>query len=311
MAILFLSEADQTGAWAAALARELPDDEVLIGAEAAATHAADIDFAVVWYPPPGLLARLPGLKAILSLGAGVDHVFLDPELPAGVPVVRLVDPALTEQMAEWVAMNVLRHHRLMPLYAEQQARAYWKRYDIPPAGDRRVGIMGLGELGRAAAAALRPFGFPLTAWVRHDRPWAKGEIFAGREGLGPFLARADIVVCLLPLTAETCGVLDARAFARMPQGASVINGARGGHVVAADLISALDSGQISAATLDVFTTEPLPAHDPLWRHPRVTVTPHAAAMTLADTAAHVIAANIRRCRAGEPMVGVVDAARQY
>jgi glyoxylate/hydroxypyruvate reductase A len=311
VAILFLSEADATGAWAAALARELPDDEVLIGAEAAAARAAGIDFAVVWYPPPGLLARLPRLRAILSLGAGVDHVYLDPALPAGVPVVRLVDPALTEQMAEWVVMNVLRHHRLMPAYAEQQARAYWKRHDIPRARDRRVGIMGLGVLGRAAAQALRPFGFPLAAWVRHDRSWPEGEIFAGPEGLGPFLARSDIVICLLPLTAETRGVLDARAFARMPAGGAVINGARGGHVVAADLIAALDSGQVSAATLDVFTTEPLPAEDPLWRHPRVTVTPHAAAVTLAETAAREIAANIRRCRAGGAMVGVVDPSRQY
>jgi glyoxylate/hydroxypyruvate reductase A len=311
VAILFLSDADATGAWAAALERELPDDEVLIGTDAARARAADIDFAVVWYPPPGLLARLPSLKAILSLGAGVDHVVLDPGLPAGVPLVRLVDPALTEQMAEWVAMNVLRHHRLMPFYAEQQARAYWKRHDIPRARERRVGIMGLGVLGQAAAAALRPFGFPLAAWVRHPRPWTDGEIFAGPEDLGPFLARSDIVVCLLPLTAETRGVLNARAFARMPRGAAAINGARGGHVVAADLIAALDSGQISAATLDVFTTEPLPASDPLWRHPRVTVTPHAAAVTLAETAARAIAANIRRCRTGTAMVGVVEPTRQY
>ena len=311
MAILFLSEADRTGEWAAALRRELPGDEVLIGAGAARTRAADVDVAVVWYPPPGLLAHLPNLKAILSLGAGVDHVFLDPGLPAGVPVVRLVDPALTEQMAEWVAMNVLRHHRLMPVYAEQQARAYWKRHDIPRARDRRVGIMGLGVLGRAAAAALRPFGFPLAAWVRQPRKWTEGDIFAGPEDLGPFLARSDIVVCLLPLTAETRGVLNANAFARMPRGAAVINGARGGHVVAPDLIAALDSGQVSAATLDVFDTEPLPAHDPLWRHPRVTITPHAAAITLAETAAHEIAANIRRCRAGEAMAGVVVPSRQY
>ncbi|MGE0650607.1 MAG: 2-hydroxyacid dehydrogenase [Alphaproteobacteria bacterium] len=311
MAILFLSEADATGAWAAALKRELPDDEVLIGTDAARTRAADIDFAVVWYPPPGLLAHLPNLKAILSLGAGVDHVFLDPGLPAGVPVVRLVDPALTEQMAEWVTMNVLRHHRLMPLYAEQQARAYWKRHDIPRAHERRVGIMGLGILGQAAAQALKPFGFPLAAWVRQPRKWAEGEIFAGPEGLVPFLARSNVVVCLLPLTAETRGVLNADAFARMPRGAAVINGARGGHVVAADLIAALGSGQVSAATLDVFTTEPLPADDPLWRHPRITITPHAAAVTLADTAAHEIAANIHRCRAGNAMVGGVEPTRQY
>lgn len=311
MAILFLSEADKTGDWAAALARELPDDEVLIGAGAGLARAADIDFAVVWYPPPGLLARLPNLRAVMSLGAGVDHAFTDPDLPRAVPLVRLVDPALTEQMTEWVTMNVLRHHRLMPLYAEQQARAWWKRHDIPRAHERRVGIMGLGELGRAAAKALHPFGFPLAAWVTRPRAWAGGEIYAGAEGLAPFLARSDIVVCLLPLTAATRGVLDARAFARMPRGGSVINGARGGHVVATDLIAALDSGHLAAATLDVFATEPLPADDPLWRHPRITITPHVAAVTLAETAAREIAANIRRCRAGAPMAGVIDRDRQY
>ena len=182
MAILFLSEADKTGEWAAALARELPGDEVLIGADAGPdARAAEIEFAVVWQPPPGLLATLPRLDAIFSLGAGVDHAFADPELPEDVPLVRLIDPALAEQMAEWVAMNVLRHHRLMPLYAEQQTRAYWKRHDIPRARERRVGIMGLGELGRAAAATLKPFGFPLAAWVRTPRAWGGGEVFAGAD----------------------------------------------------------------------------------------------------------------------------------
>jgi len=311
MAILFLSEADKTGEWAGALARELPDDEVLIGPEAGLARAADIDFAVVWYPPPGLCAKLPALRAVLSLGAGVDHALLDPDLPRHVPLVRLIDPALTEQMAEWVVMNVLRHHRLMPAYAEQQARAYWKRHDIPRASARRVGIMGLGELGRAAAKALAPFGFPLAAWVTKSRKWELGEIFAGPDSLGTFFAHSDIVVCLLPLTSATRGILSADAFARMPRGAAIINGARGGHVVAADLIAALDRGQISAATLDVFEREPLPADDPLWRHPRITITPHAAAITLAETAAREIASNIRRLRRGEAMVGIVSRDREY
>jgi glyoxylate/hydroxypyruvate reductase A len=311
MAILFLSEADKTGEWAAALARELPGDKVLIGAAAARTRAAEIEFAVVWQPPPGLLATLPRLDAIFSLGAGVDHAFADPELPEGVPLVRLIDPALAEQMAEWVAMNVLRHHRLMPLYAEQQTRAYWKRHDIPRARARRVGIMGLGELGHAAAATLKPFGFPLAAWVRTPRAWGGGDVFAGAEGLAPFLTRSDIVVCLLPLTPATRGILDAEAFARMPVGGAIVNGARGGHVVVGDLIAALDADRLSGATLDVFEHEPLSADSPLWRHPRVTITPHAAAITLADTAAHEIAANIRRRRQGRPMTGAVDRARGY
>ncbi len=311
MAIAFLSDADKIGEWARALGRELPSEEIVIGADAALARAADIEAAVVWYPRPGVLARLPGLRAIFSLGAGVDHVFTDPALPDGVPIVRLIDPALTEQMTEWVVMNVLRHHRLMPVYAQQQAAGQWRRHDIPRAGARRVGLMGLGALGHAAAAALAPFGFPLAAWVRSARDWSGGELFVGAEGLEAFLARSDIVVCLLPLTPETAGILNARTFALMPEGAAVINGARGGHVVAADLIAALDSGHLSAATLDVFTQEPLPDSDPLWRHPLVTVTPHVAAVTLADTAAREIAENIRRLRAGRPMTGTVPPARGY
>jgi glyoxylate/hydroxypyruvate reductase A len=262
---------------------------------------------------------LPGLGAIFSLGAGVDHLFTDPDLPAHLPIIRLIDPALTEQMAEYVAMNVLRHHRALPDYALQQARAYWKRRDVPRARNRRVGIMGLGELGLAAARALRPFGFPLAAWVRrgvrltrseNDRPTGI-ELFAGPDGLAPFLKQNDIVVCLLPLTPETSGILDARAFALMPDGAAVINGARGGHVVATDMIAALDSGKLSGATLDVFEPEPLPADHPLWRHPRVTITPHVAAVTLPETAGHEIAANIRRFREGRPMIGVIDRRQGY
>ena len=311
MTIAFLSDADKTGDWARALARELPGDDIVIGVEAALAHANDIDAAIVWYPKPGVLAQLPGLRAIFSLGAGIDHVFTDPHLPAGVPIVRLIDPALTEQMTEWVVMNVLRHHRLMPIYASQQARGQWHRHDIPRARARRVGLMGLGELGRAAAIALTRFGFPLAAWVRSPRAWSEGKLYAGADGLAPFLARSDIVVCLLPLTPETGGILNADAFARMPAGAAVINGARGGHVVAKDLIAALDSGHLSAATLDVFTQEPLPESDPLWRHPRITITPHVAALTLVETAAHEIARNIKRLRAGRPMAGIVSPAQRY
>jgi glyoxylate/hydroxypyruvate reductase len=311
MAILFLSDADKTNEWAAALAHELPNEEILIGAEVARKRAADIDCAVVWWPEPGLLARLPGLKAIFSLGAGVDHIFADPSLPQDVPIIRLIDPALTEQMTEWVVMNVLRHHRRMTDYALQQSRAEWRRHDIPRAQARRVGLMGLGILGEAAARGLAPFGFDLAAWVRHPHAWEDGTLFIGDDGLQPFLARNDITVCLLPLTAATRGILGTRAFAGMPIGASIINGARGGHVVPADLIAALDHGQLSAATLDVFDTEPLPADDPLWRHPRITLTPHVAAVTLAQTAAHEIAANIRHLRAGQRLNGIVDPTRGY
>lgn len=309
MAILFLSEADPEAAWAEALARELPDETLRLNTPAA--DDGDVEFAIVWAPPPGRLAGIPGLRAIFSTGAGVDHIFADPELPADVPVVRLIDPDMTAQMTEYVVMNVLWHHRRMEEYAAQQREARWRQHDPPPAADRRVGLMGLGVLGGAAGEALARFGFPLAAWTRHPRDWALGEVFSGREGFGPFLARTDILVCLLPLTGETRGILDAGALTRLPEGAALINAARGPLVVEDDLRRALDAGHLSGATLDVFAREPLPADHPFWVHPRVRVTPHVAAITHAASGARVIAANIRRFRAGEPMKGVVESERGY
>ncbi len=171
--------------------------------------------------------------------------------------------------------------------------------------------MGLGVLGSAAARALADLGFPLAGWTRTARAWPLGKAFHGRDGLRPFLSISDILVCLLPLTPETEGILDAAAFAALPSGAALINAARGGHVVEADLLAALDSGALGAATLDVFDTEPLPQGHPFWAHPRVRVTPHVAAITYGDTTAREIALNIKRFRAGAPMSGLVDRRRYY
>lgn len=309
MAILFLSQEDPEDAWGAALARELPGETLRLNTPPA--EDSDVEFAIVWRPPRGRLTDIPSLKAIFSLGAGVDHVLADPDLPEGVPVIRLIDPDLTAQMTEYVVMNALWHHRRMDSYAAQQREARWRQLDQPLAQTRRVGLMGLGVLGQAAAEALARFGFPLAAWTRGSRGWAVGELFSGPHELGPFLGRTDILVCLLPLTDETRGILDARALARLPAGAALINAARGPLVVEADLIEALDSGRLSGATLDVFAREPLPADHPFWTHPRIRITPHVAAITFATSGAREIAANIRRFRAGEPMIGVVDRTRGY
>jgi glyoxylate/hydroxypyruvate reductase A len=309
MAILFLSDADPVTAWAAALTRELPDEVIRVNT--GPDEDGDVEFAVVWAPASGRLARIPGLRAIFSLGAGVDHVFADSELPAGIPVARLIDPILTAQMTEYVVMNVLWHHRGMDDYAAHQALGRWRHLHLPRTDARRVGIMGLGVLGSAAAEALARFGFSLNGWTRSARDWPLGKAFHGRQGLRPFLSISDILVCLLPLTPETEGILDAAAFAALPKGAALINAARGGHVVEADLLAALDSGALGAATLDVFDAEPLPQPHPFWAHPRIRVTPHVAAITHADTAAREIALNIRRLRAGTPMRGLVDRQRQY
>lgn len=310
MTILFSSTSDNAEDWLAALSRHLPGESVRVWPDLGPPEA--IEFAVVWKPQPGLLARLPNLRAILSLGAGIDHLTGDQTLPRHVPLVRLIDPSLTTQMSEYVVMNVLRHLRRMPDYARLQGEARWK--PLLPAPDParcRVGLMGLGVLGRDAADKLRPFGFPLRAWTRERRNTPGIESFQGENGLTPFLNGCDILVCLLPLTAETRGILNANRFAAMPRGAAIINAARGGHVVTADLLAALESGQLSGATLDVTDPEPLPADHPLWRHPMVTITPHVASLTLPETAAAIMAQTIRNLRSGLPINGLVDLDRGY
>ena len=309
MAILFLSDADAVTAWAAALARELAGEDIRVNTPA--EDDGDVEFAVVWKPNPGRLARIPGLKAIFSLGAGVDHVFADPELPAGVPVIRLVDPTMIAQMTEYVVMNVLWHHRAMDNYAAQQAKGEWRELDLPRTNARRIGIMGLGAMGNAAAAALAQLGFPLAGWTRTERDWPLGAGFHGSDGLASFLGISDILVCLLPLTPETENILDAGLFAALPEGAYVINVARGLHLVEEDLLAALQSGHIAGATLDVFRQEPLPPGHPFWDHPNVLLTPHIAAAGNPRTAAPQMAENIRRALAGEPLIDLVDVGVGY
>ena len=304
MTILFQSSADRWADWQPRLQALLPGETFCrhpdIGDPAA------VEFAVVWKPPHGLLASLPNLKGVLSIGAGVDHILADPTLPPKVPVVRLLDPSLAQQMAEYVTLHVLAHHRRQHEYAAQQHDGVWRALDVPDAARRRVGIMGFGMLGEAAAARLAPFGFPLAGWVRHPQSVEAVEIFAGADRLAAFLARSDILVCLLPLTPATNGILNARSLALLPRGAALINAARGAHVVVDDLIAALDSGHLSGATLDVFADEPLPADHPLWRHPKVTVTPHIAAITWPAHAAAIIVGSIQRLRARRPVAGTID-----
>jgi glyoxylate/hydroxypyruvate reductase A len=304
MTILFQSGADRWADWQPRLQALLPGDTFVrhpdIGDPAA------VEFAVVWKPPPGLLAALPNLKGILSLGAGVDHILADPALPPKVPVVRLLDPSLAMQMSEYVTLAVLAHHRRQSDYAAQQRDGVWRVLDAPDATRRRIGIMGFGTLGEACAARLTPFGFPIAGWVRHPQTVDGVDIFAGNERLAAFLARSDILVCLLPLTPATNGILNARTLGLLPKGAALINAARGAHLVVDDLLAALASGHLSGATLDVFTDEPLAADHPLWRHPKVTVTPHVAAITWPEHAAAIIAGSIQRLRARRPVPGTID-----
>lgn len=271
----------------------------------------DIDIAVVWRPPPGGLKRFSNLKLIVSIGAGIDHVLADPERPCHVPIMRTTGEDLKIRMREYVTLHVLRLHRRLPEIEAAQSRREWLRPVIPPAPERRVGIMGLGDLGSDCARTLKVVGFDVRGWSRRRKSIDGVESFAGDGELSAFLEGAEILVCLLPLTPATEGILDAELFARLPHGASIVNAARGNHLVESDLLDALDRGQIAAATLDVFHEEPLPASSPFWTHPKVLVTPHVASLIDPVTGSKAIAANIERFLAGDPVADLVDLEQGY
>ena len=271
---------------------------------------ADIEFVLAWGPKKGAFKEFPNLKAIFCLGAGVDHL-IGRDLPDGVPVVRLVDPGLTRGMREYVIYWTLHYHRRFKEYADSAAAGEWRQLPQADTRKRRVGILGLGVLGADAAAHLCALEFDVAGWSRSAKALDGIESFHGTDGLAAFLARTEILVNLLPLTPETTGIINAENLSQLPKGAVVINAARGPHVVDDDLIRALDDGHIAAATLDVFHTEPLPADHPFWAHPKINITPHAASLTVQETAAVAIADNIRRIRAGEPPAPIVDPETGY
>ena len=309
MALLFRSTVDSAARWRAQLTRLTSELEVRVWPELG--DSAEIDYALVWRPEPGFLASLPNLKLILSLGAGVDHLLDDPQLPRHLPIVRLVDPHMTAAMSEYVVLQVLRLHRRDLDYRTQQDAGIWRELDQQNAVERRVGILGLGELGQDVAKKLTALGFDVAGWSRSEKTLAGIRSYAGPAGLQLLFGRSEILVCLLPLTAETEGILNASTLALLPKGAALVNAARGAHLVEDDLLAALASGQVSAAVLDVFREEPLPADHPFWHHPRVIVTPHVAAFTNPATAAPIILDNIRRFEEGRLLLNRVDPARGY
>jgi glyoxylate/hydroxypyruvate reductase A len=294
--------------WRREFAAAMPELEVRIWPQIG--DAADIEAAAIVALPPGALAKLPNLRLILSLTAGTDSLFRDPDLP-GVPIARAGDPAGDAMMNETALLHVLRHHRNMPDYLRAQQRGEWIKLPVKRASERKVGVMGLGTIGLACANLLASVGFQVAGWVRQPRSAGAVEVFAGREALKPFLARSEILLNLLPLTTETRGILGADAFKALPAGAAVINLGRGEHVVEHDLIAALDGGQLAAATLDVYPVEPLPGDSPLWRHPGITVMPHVARRLDPSDLAPRICAILRDFRAGRPLGQLVDRERGY
>jgi glyoxylate/hydroxypyruvate reductase A len=283
-----------------------PDDD---------TALEDIDYALAWQPPEGVLAGFSNLKAIFSLGAGVDHILREPKLP-DVPLVRVVDPDLTMRMSEYVCLHVLMHHRQQRLMDADQAKVDWTERPQWSASAMRVGIMGLGELGRDAAEKLVHLGFQVNGWSNSAKQIDGVTAYAGKDELDAFLGVTDILVCLLPHTPDTHGILNRELFRKLahdgPLGAPVlINAGRGKLQIEADILASLDAGELGAATLDVFETEPLPADNRLWRHPNVTLTPHNAADSDPEALCKYILNQIRGHEAGEKLLNVVDRTAGY
>lgn len=309
MSLIFACQDVPPAPWIAALREELPDLEIHVWPDFGVPE--DVEFALIWGPYASEMKQFPNLKAMISLGAGVDHILDQVDRPQHVPIARLVDPGLKIGMVEYVVYNVLRFHRRMPDYERQQAKQVWiERYQTLPS-ERRIGILGLGEIGIACAQALVGLGFDVLGWSRTKKDILKVGCFYGDEALKAFLGQSEILICLLPLTPETAGIFGKINLAAMPPGSYLINAGRGGHLIEDDLLEALESGHISAAALDVFQTEPLPKGHTLWSHPNITVTPHIAALTLPTTAGPVIAGIIRNARAGKPIPNRVDAKRGY
>jgi glyoxylate/hydroxypyruvate reductase A len=270
----------------------------------------DVRYLAVWQPPDRLAERFPSLEVLFSVGAGVDQLAAA-DIPAHLPVVRMTEPGIAQDMAEYVTLAVLALHRDWPQYLAQQRQQVWRELRNVPAARRRVGVLGLGRLARQAFRQLQPFGFPLAGWSRSGGEIEGVEVFAGDAQLPAFLSRTDILVCLLPLTDQTQGLLDRRLFSQLPQGAALINVGRGGHLVNADLLAALDEGRLRAAVLDVCDPEPLPAEHPFWHDARILITPHVASMTRPETAVRTVLEVIAQHRAGLPLTGAIDRHKGY
>lgn len=279
-------------AWQQALQFSMPQLEVRIWPDHSSSE--DVEYALVWGPIEDLLDRYKNIKIIFSLGAGVDHLLHDEQLPKEIPIVRLIDDALTMGMSEYILYHVLRYHRHMGQYEALQKQHRWQELPQSVPRQRCIGIMGLGVLGSDIARKLAILQFDVAGWSRTSKQIDGVNSHSGVGEFAPFLKRSEILVCLLPLTPQTKGILNHQCFTTLPQGSYIINAARGDHLIEQDLLTALDSGQLSGATLDVFSTEPLPQDHPFWSHPKIIVTPHIASIVNPTTAAVVIADKIQR-----------------
>jgi glyoxylate/hydroxypyruvate reductase len=311
MSVLVAADFDaaEWAQWWPLLQAALPAEHLV--RDRADASAAGIDLAIVANPPAGALRGLPGLRLVQSLWAGVEKLLADADLPADVPLARMVDPAMNAAMAETALWAVLGLHRGFFAYAARQRRGEWRPHGQQPAQDVNVAVLGLGQMGRAAAHALVQRGYRVFGWSSRATSLDGVVCTSGAAACDALLAQAHVVVNLLPLTDATRGFFNAATLARMRAGASLVNLARGGHVVEADLLAALDGGRLRHAVLDVFATEPLPPGHAFWAHPRVTVLPHVAAQTDPRSAAAIVARNVSAWRQGRPLHDLVDRRRGY
>jgi glyoxylate/hydroxypyruvate reductase A len=308
MAFLYKADPARGAQWAKLFAQKAPELPFHIWPDLG--DPAAIRYLAAWQPPEDPTRTFPNLEVVFSVGAGIDQFDLS-GVPEHVPVVRMIEPGIVEGMVEYVTQAVLTIHRDLFDYGLQQQQQVWRELPLKPASQRRVGVLGLGVLGTAVLERLCLFGFDCAGWSRSGREIEGVACYAGEGALDAFLARTDILICLLPLTPATRGLLDAQLFAKLPRGASLIQTGRGPHLNQQDLLAALESGQLQNAILDVTDPEPLPAGHALWTHPRVRITPHIASATRPETAVEVVLENLRRHREGLPMVGQIDRAQGY
>lgn len=308
MSILLISDRN-TDSWITAIKNE--DKDIKVEVYPDIQDKNEIEYALVWNHPPGVFNEFPNIKVIASMGAGVDHIVRDPELPEDAKITRIVDEQLATDMAEFVLARCMDHLRNLSLHQQFAQKEEWKPKSYKRIADVQVGIMGMGNLGTTVGKKLADAGFEVRGWANSQKDLEEINTFAGQEELDDFLSKSDVLVCLLPLTSETEDILNSDLFSKLPKGAFLINAARGNHLVEEDLLEAIEKEQLSGAALDVFRKEPLPEGHPFWKHPKIQVTPHNASVSKPSAAVPQVLENYRRMKAGEDLLNVVDREKGY